>query len=173
MNDKHLLGKYRGFGLFYDEHEDVFYSDLQDRYEIKKEPVRQSLKSLKKIIDETIKLNAEFKPFVAYIACIGWGDDKKKRIAQSAPSSIKILGVKKDGGLMVEKTKNQYRSQINGDNVLELFVKDAASEKLGAEIAILEAEIDLLIKKKESLYKKYKPLDLSFIEDFTGIKENI
>lgn len=173
MSDTHLLGKYRGFGLFYDEDEDLFYSDLSDRYEMKKEPYRASLKSLKKTIDETIKLNAEFKPFVAYTASIGYGDDKKKRVAQSVPRIIKILGVKKDGGLMVEKTKNQYRSQLNGDDILELFIKNTASEKLSAEIAILEAEIDLLVKKKEALYKKYKPLDLSFIEDFIGVKENI
>jgi hypothetical protein len=169
MSETHLLGKYRGFGLFYDEDDDVFFSDLQERYPMKKEPIRTSIKGLKKIIDETIKLNANFKPFDAYIVSIGWGEDKKKRIPQGLGSKVRITGVKKDGGLMVEKTKNQHNTQINGDSVLELFVKDAASEKIGAELALIDAEIDLLIQKKERLYKKYKPLDLSFIEEITGV----
>lgn len=163
----HLLGKYRGFGLFYDEDMDVFFSDLQDRYDLKKEPTRKSLKDLKKIIDVTIKANAQFKPFEAYYASIGWGkEDEEKRVASDHPRKVKILAVKKDGGLMVEKNKDFFSTQINGKDRLKLFIKDEHSEKIGAEIAMIEAEIDLLEKKKKNLYKKYKPLDLSFINDF-------
>jgi len=170
MTSDHLLGKYRGFGLFYDEDDDVFFSDLQDRYQLKKEPVRTSLKNLKKVIDDMIKDNLNFEPFEALRASIGWGEyDKKKRIAHDVPTTVKILAIKKDGGLMV-KSNDRESSQINGDDRYELFVKDAASEAVLAEIAILEADIDLLIKKKEKLYKKFKPLDLQFIDDFTNKK---
>ena len=173
MRKDHKIEEYRTFQIWYDEDEDVFFSELAERYEMRKEPTRKSLKTLKQEIDKLFKINLEFKPFTVF-----FGEDSDKKI-------IKIVSVKSDGGLIYEWTdKKEYhfghRQHISQDSLWgkdyngdprspKLFIINEKNTKLREEITELTAErerIDNLIHSKK---KKFEKLDLSFIKDF--IKE--
>lgn len=174
MSKDHLIEEYRTFKIYYDEGEDIFFSELKDRYELRNEPKRASLKSLKQEIDKYFKLNLEFIPFHTY-----YGTDSDKKV-------IKICSVKSDGGLIYEmqdKTDYHYnkgRQHLSASDLWgkeydgrkkdpKLFIVNEMNATLREEIKKLKLEREKVDKKIDFLKKKFEPLDLSFIKDF--IKE--
>lgn len=170
MNNDFLIEEYRTFQIWYSENEDVFYSELKDRYEMSREPTRRSLKDLKLEIDKHIKKNLEFKPFTTFLK-----DGHEKEI-------IKILNVKVDGGLIYEYTnpknyhygKKQHMSSesLHGKQYdgtpwpPKLFIINEHNQNVKEKIDHMTKMINKISKEQNDLEKTYEPLDLSFIEQF-------
>lgn len=166
------IDSYRGFNLYYDEDENVFYSDLQNKWDLKKEPTRASLKDLKTVIDGHIKANASFSPFMALYAPLAWrSKDKQQRIPGASPEPIKILSVRKNGGLVVRKNKATKDEQLNpssySDDRQGLFEMNDHNKSLIKEMDQLITERKKLEKRMNDCLEKFQPLDLQFIDQFT------
>lgn len=160
------VNSYRGFKIWYDEDDDKFYTDLNDNaYTDRSRMVkRQGLKAIRQEINDHIKKNLDFKPFE-----ILFGNDFIKK---------KVVSIRKDGAILVEKKKGEWGGrdwvkvkEVDGELVpasdwYKLFQYNDDAEKIIANIAILEAEKDILDKKVKEWKKKFKPLDLSFIKPY-------
>ena len=168
---------YRGFTIYYSIEENIFHSTLQEKYDLKNEPKRQSLKDTRKVIDEYIKKNANFEPFEALLGGSAWGD--KERILGDKPNRIIVTGIKKDGGLMCKHLDKSHRGinetfQLNNthynDDRKRLFEVHPDLDLILATVAYKEVQIDDLRQEIKEELAKVKPLSLSFIEDFTGLQ---
>lgn len=168
------LEPYRSFELYYDEDDDIFYSELKDRYKLKKEPKRSSLKSLKLEIDKHIKTNLNFKPFTAIL--------KSAYSPEVTGEFIKVIQVKKDGGLIYIKIgdKEERKNHLSASEIIRykeetnkyikhypvLYEASSKNNELRDKILLIEKEIKKLNKDKETLSHQYDPLDISFIDEF-------
>lgn len=79
------IANYRGWEISFDTDKEEFYC-LSNEYD--NDVNKKSFSASKKYIDDYIKLNKEFKPFFVT------SKDSRER-------KIKIVGVRKDGGLFV------------------------------------------------------------------------
>lgn len=178
--DKIKIEVYRNFQIVYDVENDCFHTNLQGRYEIKKEPKRGGLADLRKVIDSYIKDNLNFTPFLAYKGDIGYDYRKtgSKRQLSNVPELVKITGIKKDGGLMGEypnkKDHRQYGTfQLNktsyDDDRYNLFEASEDTDHILATVAYIDSEVDNLNKRRKAELAKIKPVNLSFIQDALGV----
>lgn len=62
-NTKVHIQDYRGFGIYFDTEKSTFHCDHADYSDLK---TKQSFEAIKKYIDDFLKDNAEFKPFVVF-----------------------------------------------------------------------------------------------------------
>lgn len=165
------IDSYRGFNLYYDEDENVFYSDLQNKWDLKKEPTRASLKDLKTVIDGHIKANASFSPFTALYSPLSWSSkDKKERIPSDEPEPIKIMSVRKNGGLLVRKHKMQKDEQFNASTYSDerqgLFILNDHNLTLIEKIKELKKEKAGIEEQIKRQLAKFQALPLDFIDQF-------
>lgn len=158
--DKFLIETYREHQIWYNADTDKFTVELliEDSW---REKGRKSLKDCRKAIDEHIKANAEFKPFI----CL--------HKAYSDATIVKVLQVRKDGGLLLEKNGqtqteiSQPEQQLNGKtNYFFVYNPDYVEwmDKKQEMIKRHQQELNEMRKQEPAL----TPLDLSFIKDITG-----
>jgi hypothetical protein len=159
--DKFLVETYREHQIWYNADTDKFTVELliEDNWRKKG---RKSLKDCRKAIDEHIKANVEFEPFM----CL-------HKQSYSDGSIVKLLQVRKDGGLLLEKNgktqteitqpleqlkgKTNYFFFYNPDYVEWLDKKEQMDKRHQQEAA-----------EMQKLKPELTPLDLSFIKDITG-----
>lgn len=136
---KVLIEEYRGFEIYFDNMNEVFYSvsDKNDT-ELKK----SSYSASKKAIDDYIKNNQKFKPF--YCCDSRYFIRKEK---------IKIVGIRKDGLLVFENSKSEKQA-LPCYRVEELICYNQDNDKIFEEQEIIQKEIELLRGKIKHLDEK-------------------
>lgn len=108
---------YRGWEISFDTDNETFcaYSNLHDS-EVKK----QSFSATKKYIDDFIKSNQTFRPFIAFVPPDKYEGMKK----------IKVIGVRKDGGIVVEEKNGEKRKLSTYDEGKYILWDDSYIPKM-------------------------------------------
>jgi len=145
---KTLIEEYRGFNIYFDTYEEVFYtsSDWRDTEQRKK-----SYPSIKKWIDDFIKDNEAFVPFFV------------ERLASDYHTAqvISIIGIRKDGRFVFEK--DGVKKQMSEQDEKDFIVVNAENEPIKKDIAELRAqrkELNTRIDKLETQFIRETLKDL-------------
>jgi hypothetical protein len=109
---KALIEEYRGFEIFFDTYEEKFYTKSNE-HDVQQ--AKSSYASVKKWIDDFIKNNTEFKPFL--IESINYYSNEK----------LKIIGIRKDGRFVYEN--NGQKQQLPEYSEKEYIVYNPENEK--------------------------------------------
>lgn len=136
-----LIENYRGFDIFFDSNDEIFACKIDNVKWGKK----QSFASAKKFIDDYIKDNIVFEPFEAQHKENG--------------NVIKVIGIRKDGRFIYDK--NGSKEQLSDYDLKYYLVYNAANDVLFAEAASLDADRQLLYKKRLSVLEKVTGTHLS------------
>lgn len=163
MNDKFHLETYREHEIWYNADTDKFTVELLVECSWH-DKGRKSMKDCRKVIDEHIKANFEFKP----IKCI------RKRSSSSNGEVITVNKVRADGGFILN------------DGVKEQTeISEVLNQIKGKEIKYFTFSVDYIewldkFKSMENRHKaermelnnqepKLEPLDLSFVKAIANI----
>lgn len=142
---------YRGFDILFSIYNEKFTYALDDTYWHEK----QSISAVKKAIDEYVKSNANFKPFVVVRF------DSSGNIGEQT----KIVGFRKDGRFVTENNQ-----QISDYSLTQFAIYDPANEIHYATISSLEAEIEQIKSQIKKELGKCNHVTLSSIKDKYIIK---
>lgn len=161
MENKFLIETYREHQIWYNADSDKFTVELliEDSW---REKGRKSLKDCRKAIDEHIKANAEFKPFICLH--IAWGN----------ANIVRVLQVRKDGGLLLDEGQGVTRVEINEPKEQLKGNKNYFFQYNPDYVEWLDKKQQMEQRHKEEYAEmkrqepKITPLDLSFIKDITG-----
>lgn len=85
------IEEYRGWDILFNTEKERFYAQMDEEYAEK-----QSYASAKKYIDDFIKDNLQFKPFLAV----------RERGVYNEKEIVRVVGLRKDGRFVAEKEKN-------------------------------------------------------------------
>jgi hypothetical protein len=143
---------YKGQQIYYNDDSDKFECDIDINGNVKS-PKRGSLKDLRNEIDQFIKLNLEFKPFL-FIEKSSYGDSFYVR---------KCCGVRKDGTLVIHSIDNENnKSYADKKDQIKFCIYD---ESIVDEYTKSEKEYDLarqkIDAKRKELYSRLIKMDLS------------
>lgn len=128
-----LIQNYRGVDILFDADNERF----SYQFDLGSWNQKQSFAACKKSIDDYLKDNATFEPFVV-------------REWQSG-RCIKVVGIRKDNRFVYEKGNSKEQiSEYDEKNYIEY---DEAHEKQYATIAALEIEIDAIQEKISEVRK--------------------
>ena len=152
---KRLIDTYRKFPIYFDVDDEVFVCDAKeahwrdaDFYKISK-----SFSAVKKFVDEFIKDNSTFEPFIVRKspAC---------NSGTSLPNEMKIVGIRKDNRFIYENAKgeNMQISEWDEENFVLFNPEDDA---LYAKIAFLELRVDEARNNLDAAKKLVKGKNLS------------
>jgi len=136
---KVLIETYRGWEIHFDTREEVFtcFSDSYDT-----ENTKKSFAATKKYIDDYIKENEKFIPFVVENQDdTFYGGGKKK----------KIIGIRKDGAFVYIEKEGDKPRQFSSYDESNYYVVDHANEPIKEQIKQLRNEQDIINKKIKSL----------------------
>lgn len=142
------IKEYKGQTIYYNDDNDKFECDISIEDNFKKTK-RQSLKDVRKEIDNFIKINLNFVPFD--IIEVGYGDEIEVKT---------ISALRSDGKFVVNgKYSNSYvsLSDLKKNNIYDPYI----IKKYNEGIEELEKARNVFTKLKEELIKELKPLDLS------------
>ena len=142
---------YKGQSIEYDDDNDKFVCDISVEDEFKTTK-RQSLKDVRKEIDQFVKLNMDFKPFKA-IEVSKYGSDSYNEVF--------VEGIRTDGKYIVSQRGSSYKSHYEQKDMVRLRVFD---QDIMEEKERLEKEVDDLRKansqKIKDMAANLKPLSL-------------
>lgn len=128
-----LIQNYRGVDILFDADNERF----SYKFDLGNWTQKQSFASCKKSIDDFLKANATFEPFVV-------------REIRSG-KCLKIVGIRKDNRFVYEKGND--RGQLSEYEERCYIEYDEAHENKYATVAILELEIDKLNDKISDVIK--------------------
>lgn len=133
-----LIENYRGFKIEFNTDKSTFSSVLNDYNKESK-----SFDAIKKDIDEYLKENQSFEPFMAIRKPdLTWGSE-----------TIEIIGIRKDG-LFYYKNEKGEKNQLSKHSENSYFIKEDWHEKVLVEIAYKKTLVDDAEKSlKESIKK--------------------
>jgi hypothetical protein len=140
-----LIDTYRGWEISFDIENESFYchSDRWDR-----EQTKVSFAATKKFIDDFIKENTEFKPFVI----------------EPLPSCyekelLKVIGIRKDGVFMVEGRDGKKR-QLSLSDEKKYILRNVDNDKFRQQAKDLDVEMDKLRKEQNEILAKVTGVSL-------------
>jgi len=135
-----LIETYRGFEISFDPANEKFWY-LSERYDA--ESSSKSFTAIKKAIDDFIKDNKDFKPFlIENNLTKGYGYQK-----------LKIVGIRKDGAFVFENSKGE-KEQLSKHNEGNYILYNEANDELRIEIAEYEDKVNALNKEIRALKAK-------------------
>jgi hypothetical protein len=143
---KTLITEYRGWEIFFDTDKEEFYT-VSSEYD--KDNTKKSFVATKKFIDEYIKDNNNFKPF----------------LVQNEPGMfhsseiIKIIGMRKDGRFIYEDA-NGKKQQLPSYRESSYFLINPENEEPFRKIAELEKKRDELLSEINELRKTVIKVDV-------------
>ena len=147
---------YKGQTIFYDEDSDKFVCDIsvEDK---SKSTKRQSLKDVRKEIEQFIKLNLEFKPFK--VIRLGWGF-----------SINTITSIRTDKKFVLSKPNSKNDDHISAKTITDIkeyaaYDQDVYEKYLALNSELKQFEEDIIAKQK-ALLATLKPVDLSKYEAY-------
>jgi uncharacterized protein YutD len=124
---------YRGFEITFDTDDETFRA-VNDNYDTERK--KKTYSSVKKDIDDYIKANADFKPFLIQQKI------KHGRIKSSNFDPIRVVGLRKDGRFMIER--NGKVEQLSDYDIRDYCVYNPQNDILKAEyLALREQERDI------------------------------
>lgn len=136
---KILIENYRGWEIYFNSDSEEFYT-VSNEHDTEK--VKKTFASTKKFIDDYLKDNLNFKPFIV----------ESEGSAYSRKRTIKIIGIRKDGAFMYEDDKGE-KAQLSKYDEKEYFLVNDENKPIFKEIEDLEEEgkkISLKIKSAKS-----------------------
>jgi hypothetical protein len=136
---KVLIETYRGWEIHFDTEKETFtcFSNDYDN-----ENTKKSFAATKKYIDDYIKENETFVPFVVENQDDAfYGGGKKK----------KIIGIRKDGVFVYIEKEGDKPRQFSSYDESNYYVVDHANEPINEQIKQLRNEQDIINKKIKSL----------------------
>jgi len=152
------IEEYKGQLITYNEDNDKFECDIsiEDK---SKSTKRQSLKDVRKEVDNFVKLNLNFVPFK--VIKKDWGNDLVVR---------DVSGIRTDGKFVVS---DSYGS--NYKSLLEMQSYNVYDPVIMKELTILQEELQIARNKfdkaKNELVERLKPLDLSKYQHVINTEE--
>jgi hypothetical protein len=137
------IEEYRGWTIYFDTDKDEFYchSDQWDR-----EDTKRTFTACKKYIDEFIKTNSEFKPFLV---------ESKPDIYRFTRTKLKVVGIRKDGRF-VHEGKDGKPEQISEYNNKDYILVESCNDPLWAEIEGISNEIESLNIQRRGIVANFK-----------------
>lgn len=135
MVNKVFIAEYRGFEIFFDANKETF-SYNSDSWDAEKHG-KKSFAVVKKEIDEFIKNNSGFQPFL--VQCIKWADQKP---LSSSEGLALVKGVRKDGVFVLEDGSlvGKYDEKFT-------YLVDESNESVFEELKVLVEEKNRLKKE--------------------------
>lgn len=140
-----LIDTYRGWEISFDTDTESFYchSERWDR-----DQKKVSFAAIKKFIDDFIKENTEFKPFVIELL----------------PSSYEkellwVIGIRKDGTFMVEDGKGKKR-QLSQYDEKKYILRNLANDQFRQQAKDLDEQINTLRKEQLDILAKVTGVSL-------------
>ncbi len=147
---------YKGQTIFYDEHSDKFVCDIsvEDK---SKSTKRQSLKDVRKEIEQFIKLNLEFKPFK--VLRMGWAFNVNT-----------VKSIRTDKKFVLSKPNNKYKDHVSAKDITDIkeyaaYDQDVYEKYLALSDELKKFEGDIKAKQK-ALLTTLNPVDLSKYEAY-------
>lgn len=153
--EKVLIEEYRGFDIYFDVSSELFQCVCTE--ESTKES--KSFAAVKKFVDEYKKANSNFNPF--WVSFLPWGF-----LHNDSMKTLKILGIRKDGVLVAEKTNgekirldswdiDQYIVPSRGDQVHLSHVEDLDKEEEELVVKLRARKAEVISKIKGPLLREY------------------
>jgi hypothetical protein len=140
-----LIEEYRGWEISFDTDSENFYC-VSDRYDVDK--TRKSFASVKKWIDDFIKENQNFKPFVIESLPKSYGD-----------GILTVIGIRKDGNFMVQTAKGE-KKQLSRSDEKRYILRASECDVYRKEANDLQDRINQLRKVQEELLAKVTGVSL-------------
>lgn len=140
---KTLIENYRGWEIYFDSEKENFYTSSDDW---DRQNTKTSYAATKKWIDDFIKENSEFKPFLVESL-----DDYSDTVKQ-----VKIIGIRKDKRFVYEG-KNGEKEQFSEYNEKDYYLSNEANKSIYMEIKRLREQknnIENLLDEQEKLLIK-------------------
>jgi hypothetical protein len=140
---KTLVEKYRNFNIYFDSELEIFMCDAKESGWNDKDAAKisKSFASVKGFIDEFVKDNANFESFIVKVS-----PDKVNHLGTSEPREMKIVGIRKDGRFVYEKS-NGEKVQVSTWAESKYILYNSEDDIIFARIAILELEVDEVRQK--------------------------
>ncbi len=129
---------YRGWGIMFDTDDETFYASIEDKYTQK-----QSFASAKKYVDDYLKDNATFDPFLV---------ERKPSLQNPKSKPIKIIGVRKDHRFIYEDEYGD-RQQLPEYYEKDYILINPANNVFKDKLADLSAQIQELRRRGEATEK--------------------
>lgn len=145
-----LIQTYRGWEIYFDTENEEFYT-MSNQFDTDK--TKKSYSSAIKYIDDYIKENYKFTPF--YV-------QKMPSIYDNRDTTIKIIGIRKDGRFMYED-KDGSKHQLTEYDAKNYFKVNPENEPIFKEIHQLKDDISKLEGKVKELMSKVVKEELTDI----------
>jgi len=140
-----LIENYRGYDILFDSEKETFISHIDDG---KKE--KKSFASSKKLIDDYLKDNANFKPF-------------KIHHEYNPKQTVTVVGIRKDGRFSTENNKGE-KGQVADYDERHWILPNPENDKHYTRISELRSQIEelksLIVEETNKIIK----------EDLRGVK---
>ena len=149
-----LIETYRGWEIYFDTDAESFYCH-SERYDNEKK--KQSFAATKKYIDDYIKENSNFKSFKIERLPDGYGE-----------RYLTVVGVRKDGLLMVEDSKGE-KKQLSKYDMKYYILRNPDNDPIYVAIKELEVKISELDGQVRGL--RNQVTGISLIDYLEYIKE--
>lgn len=150
MNHKILITEYRGFEIYFNTIQEVFYC-FSESFDT--ESTSKSFRSTKTWIDNFIKDNSEFRPFKVVAT--------QKRY--NHPDEITIVGIRKDGLFVYEAEGKKKVVGKYDENSFMLYNPD--NDPIKEKIRQIDESIHKLMDEKREAESKLKIVTLSEIKN--------
>lgn len=140
---KAKIETYRGWDIFFDTEEEIFYthSEENDRQEKKR-----SYASTKKFIDDFIKENETFKPVNIVQIPSGYSPEMKVKA---------LVGIRKDRAFVYEH-KGEKRQLGQYDERNYVVYAPEKHDPIFKQLAEIAAQMDVIRTKREALIKEFE-----------------
>ncbi len=162
-NRRIQIEEYRGFEVWYNEEDDKFGCEIADTsYDSGfKEMKRVSLTAIKQYIDEHIKLNEKFEPFI--VLNVGGG---------GVPSKKKVLSKRKDNKFVyLDGDRSRFIDPDNNWEGKDYLVFNEEDQELIDKITKIHKQIEELNKEERALRKTFKSKTINKVYGTRDIRD--